>query len=148
MNDYKSPLRQAEAHYLQVTGAPFDKSVYACPFDAGYALGQWMLENKNLSAAAGGRRILHLSARREQLEVSLHLFMRLNHPGIATSKGQQPRVTMTNGDEHVWMTFDHGEHLRGTEWDCVIVDEDIRRFMVERDYAHMLDIVPTRVRPK
>jgi hypothetical protein len=55
---------------------------------------------------------------------------------------------MTNGDEHVWMVFDQGSQLRGAEWGCVVADEDIRRFMVERDYAHMMDMVPTRVRPK
>lgn len=93
-------------------------------------------------------RILHLSARREQQEVSLHQFMLLNHPGVAKSNGRQPRVTMTNGDEHVWMIFDHGDQLRDTEWDCVIVDEDIRRFMAEQDYANLMAIVPTRVRPK
>ena len=93
-------------------------------------------------------RILHLSARREQMEHSLHQFMQLNHPGVSRVDGTRKTVTMTNGDEHVWMVFDQGAQLRATEWDCVVADEDIRRFMVERDYAHMMDMVPTRVRPK
>jgi hypothetical protein len=59
-----------------------------------------------------------------------------------------PNAIMTNGDLHVWVLFEHGDKLRGTEWDCVIVDEDIRRFMSEQDYVNMLAIVPARVRPK
>lgn len=91
-------------------------------------------------------RVLHLSPRRADLDCAKRTFAVFNRPGIARSKGDT--VTMTNGDEHVWMVFGHGDQLRGTEWDCVIVDEDIRRFMSEQDYGFMLELIPTRVRPK
>jgi hypothetical protein len=91
-------------------------------------------------------RILHLSPRREHLEFNKRQFAVLNYPGIAISKGDT--VTMTNGDEHVWMVLGRGDQLRGTEWDCVIVDEDIRRCVADRDYRFMLELIPTRVRPK
>lgn len=93
-------------------------------------------------------RILHLLARREQLEFSYRQFCDLNHPGVTTMNSSQPNAVMRNGDLHVWMIFGHGDNLRGTEWDCVIVDEDIRRFMSEQDYVNMLAIAPTRVRPR
>lgn len=92
-------------------------------------------------------RILHLSARREQLEVSYRQFWEFNMHGVRTMNAAQPNAVMNNGDVHVWMIFGNGDSLRGTEWDCVIVDEDIRRFMAEQDYVNMLVIAQSRVRP-
>lgn len=93
-------------------------------------------------------RILHLSARREQMDVSYRQFYEINMRGVRTMNSAQPSAVMSNGDVHVWAVFGTGDNLRGTEWDCVIVDPDIRRFVSDKDYVDMLVIAQSRVRPK
>lgn len=93
-------------------------------------------------------RILHIEARQEHVEYSVNQFTRMNHQGISSVDGTRKTVTMVNGDEHVFKVFGRGDWLRGTEWDCVIVGEDIRRYMPMGDYEFLCELVPTRVRPR
>jgi hypothetical protein len=80
------------------------------------------------------------------MEFDKRQFEHLNRMGVRSV--DRDVVTMTNGDEHRWMLIGSGEQLRGTEWDCVIVVEDLRRCVADRDYAYVMDLIPTRVRPK
>lgn len=91
-------------------------------------------------------RILHLAPRAEYMHFDKRQFEMLNHPGVSTI--DKDTVVMTNGDQHRWMVLGTGEQLRGTEWDCIIVGEDIRRLVPDRDYRFMVELIPTRVRPK